>query len=58
MTNVYYDAVAHAVLIDESHRITTVKMPADVVANAIIEMITSPAFLPVIEGILTKNQMR
>lgn len=53
--NVYFDVVAHGILIDEGKRITTLPMPKEIEATEIITMISSSSFIPVIDAI-TKNQ--
>lgn len=53
--NIYYNAVTHAVVIDERNRITSLQMPADVEPIDIMRLITSPAFVPVVESIINNT---
>lgn len=52
--NVYYNAMTHAINIDKGSQITEIKMPANVSATEITQFITSEAFAPTIEGIISK----
>ena len=52
--NVYYNAVTHAINIDLGKSITEIKMPANVSATEVTQLITSSAFAPIIDGIISK----
>jgi len=52
--NVYYNAVTHAINIDKGSQITEIKMPANVTPTQVIQLITSEAFAPTIDGIISK----
>lgn len=52
--NVYYNAVTHAINIDKGSQITEIKMPVGVSATEVMQLITSEAFAPTIDGIISK----
>lgn len=51
---VYYNDVTHAINIDRGKSITEIKMPDNVTATQVIQLITSEAFAPTIDGIISK----
>lgn len=53
-TKVYYNPISHSVYIDKGSQITEIKMPASVSATAVTQVITSVAFVPIIDGIISK----
>ena len=52
--NVYYNEVSHAINIDRGSSITEIKMPDSVTPTQVIQMITSNAFIPTIDGIISR----
>lgn len=52
--NVYYNAVTHAINIDKGSSITEIKMPTNVSTTEVVQFITSEAFAPTIDGIISK----
>lgn len=52
--NVYYNEVTHAINIDKGSSIMEIKMPDSVTPTQVIQMITSSAFTPTIDGIISK----
>ncbi|MEK4085137.1 hypothetical protein [Psychrobacillus sp. FSL K6-1415] len=51
---VYYNAVTNSIYIDKGPQITEIKMPANVSATEVVQFITSSAFAPTIDGIISK----
>lgn len=52
--NVYYNSVTHAINIDKGSQIIEIKMPANVTATEVTQFITSSAFAPIIDGIISR----